>query len=89
MHACASPPPPAQGEGAEALLKPAPAHSAVLWLPPAVCAQEEEALVLVDALLENDALSLLVHRLAAFDEKVRWASGRAGGQASWCGAVRG
>ena len=32
--------------------------------------QEEEALVLVDALLERDALALLVHRLAAFDEGV-------------------
>jgi len=27
--------------------------------------------VLVDSLLENDALGLLVHRLGAFDEKVR------------------
>lgn len=33
--------------------------------------QEEEAAVLVDSLLENDALGLLVHRLGAFDEKVR------------------
>lgn len=32
--------------------------------------QEEEAAVLVDSLLENDALGLLVHRLSAFDEKV-------------------
>ncbi|KAL4421715.1 hypothetical protein ABPG77_002331 [Micractinium sp. CCAP 211/92] len=31
---------------------------------------EEEARVLVDALLEHDALPLLVHRLSAFDEKV-------------------
>lgn len=34
--------------------------------------------MLVDALLEADALTLLVHRLAAFDEKVRWVGGGVG-----------
>lgn len=34
-------------------------------------AQEEEAAVLVEALLEHDAPSLLVHRLASFNEAVQ------------------
>lgn len=45
-------------------------------LPSSRLPQEEEAAVLVEALLDNDALGLLVHRLGAFNEKVgagRWA----------------
>ena len=39
--------------------------------PPA-CLLQEEARVLVDGLLELDALGLMVHRLSTFDEKVGW-----------------
>jgi beta-catenin-like protein 1 len=37
---------------------------------PSPLLQEEEAAALVECLLEADALSLLVHRLSGFDEKV-------------------
>jgi beta-catenin-like protein 1 len=43
----------------------APGVLGLVYLP-----QQEEAAVLVDALVEQGALGLLVHRLGAFDEKV-------------------
>lgn len=48
-------------------------HGASSWPAfPTLPLQQEEAGVLVDALLEHNALELLVHRLTAFNEAGGW-----------------